>query len=177
MYAAKGVRMPVAGEFGTGASVLASGPAVRGKDLGRRGRTAGRRSRPELVPNGTDIVSVLAAVASALLILEFSLSAISMLSVMQVAVDRISQLIRITPSPGTVFLIGLLDLIGVTGVIAGFWHPLPAVAAGCFFALLSGAVLVRQTACGDRGSALLPYTLFLTASVVLIATRTLAGTG
>ena len=114
---------------------------------------------------------LVALLVSALLILEFSLSAISMISVMQTAVDRFSTLTRTTPGPRLVVLIGLLDLIGVVAVIAGFWRPWPAVPAGVFFALLSGFVLFRQITGGDRGSDLLPYTLFLSAAVVLVITR------
>jgi ABC-type uncharacterized transport system permease subunit len=66
---------------------------------------------------------------------------------------------------------GLLDLVGVAGVVAGFWQPKPAVAAGVFFAALSAYVLVRQIGGGDRLSELLPYALFLSAALVTAAAR------
>ncbi|MBV7698571.1 hypothetical protein [Streptomyces sp. TRM70350] len=114
---------------------------------------------------------IVAAVVSALLILEFSLAALTWTPALSVAVDRFSSLTRISPAPGLMFLIGMLDLIGVIGVVAGFWKPLPAVLAGCWFALLCGWILYRQTIHGDRGSSLVPYTLFSSAAVILVVTR------
>lgn len=114
---------------------------------------------------------ITAAAASALLIFEFTLAAATMMPVLQIAVDRFSALTRTTPSPAVIFLIGLLDLIGVIGVIIGFWRPLPAVAAGLFFAALAGTILFRQITHGDRGTDLLPYTLFASAGIILVITR------
>jgi len=114
---------------------------------------------------------VISGIASAVLILEFSLSAIANLSVMQVSIDRWSALTRTSPSKEFMFAMGLLDLLGVVGVVVGFWQPKPAIVAGAFFALLSAFVLFRQVGGGDRLGALLPYALFLSAAVVTVATR------
>ncbi|MFI5758420.1 hypothetical protein [Streptomyces sp. NPDC051569] len=121
------------------------------------------------------LLRVIAAIVSGLLILEFSLSAISMLSVMGVAVERFSTLTRTSPGTGVVVLIGLLDLIAVIAMIVGFRRPWAAVTAGAFLALLSGFVLLRQIDGGDRGSDLLSYSLFLGAAVVLVITRLAEG--
>ncbi|GAA1906022.1 hypothetical protein GCM10009716_14970 [Streptomyces sodiiphilus] len=114
---------------------------------------------------------VTAAIVSALLIFEFSLAALTWTPVLQVAVDRFTELTRITPSPALMVTIGLLDALGVAGVIAGFWRPWAAVAGASWFVLLCGSILIRQLYVGDRGLELVPYALFTSAAVILIATR------
>ncbi|MCX4748920.1 hypothetical protein OG455_25955 [Kitasatospora sp. NBC_01287] len=113
-------------------------------------------------------------IASGLLILEFSMSAISMIAVMKVAVDRFDTLTRSTPGHGVIVLIGVLDLLGVIGAVAGFRRPAAAVAAGVWFALLSGGILYRQLSHGAHGSELISYSLFLAAALVMIAARAAA---
>ncbi|MDH6120769.1 DoxX family protein [Kitasatospora sp. GAS204B] len=114
---------------------------------------------------------ILGGVASGVLILEFGLSAIAGIPAMQVAVNRFTSLTRTPPRRDVIVLIGLLDLLGVVGVIQGFWQTAPAVAAGSFFALLSGFVVYRQVTHGDTGKELVPYTLFLACALIMIISR------
>ncbi|WP_306192812.1 MULTISPECIES: hypothetical protein [unclassified Streptomyces] len=114
---------------------------------------------------------IVAAAASALVIFEFGLAALTWTPALQVAVERFSQVAHVPPAPRLVALIGLLDLIGVIGVVVGFWKPEAAVAAGVWFAALCGWILYRQVTHGDRGSALLPYTLFAGSAVLVIVGR------
>ncbi|MFI0241451.1 DoxX family protein [Streptomyces sp. NPDC016845] len=114
---------------------------------------------------------IVAAAASALVIFEFGLAAVTWTPALQVAVERFSQVAHVPPSPRAVSVIGLLDLIGVAGAIVGFWKPQAAVAAGVWFAALCGWILFRQLTHGDRGSALLPYTLFACSALLMLIGR------
>jgi hypothetical protein len=66
---------------------------------------------------------------------------------------------------------GLLALLGVAGVVAGFRWPAPALVAAVCFALLAGFTLVRQVRRGQRGGDLFAYALFLVSALTVIAIR------
>jgi hypothetical protein len=111
---------------------------------------------------------VVLAAASLVLVVEFSLTAVAGLALYGPGVERFAQLTGITPQPLVFRTLGLLALIGVAGVVAGIWLPAAAVAAAAYFALLAGFTLVRQVQRGQRGQALVAYSLFLVSALAVL---------
>lgn len=120
------------------------------------------------------VITILAAVFSVLVLLEFVPSTIAMLGGMTAGRERLNSLTKREISRPVTVVIGVLDGLGCAGVVAGFWIPALAVAAGGYFAVLTAAILAMQIRGGDRGRALLAYGLFFSWSVLLITFRLLA---
>lgn len=114
---------------------------------------------------------VLLIAASLVLVVEFLLTAVAGLIVYRPGIDRFAQLTGLTPSPALYRAMGVLALVGVAGIIGGGWRPAVAVAAGAYFALVAAFTLTRQLQRGQRGPALLPYSLFLLSAVIVVAIR------
>jgi hypothetical protein len=114
---------------------------------------------------------VLLIAASFVLVVEFLLTAVAGLIVYQPGIDRFAQLTGLTPSPLVYRVMGLLALAGVAGIIGGGWRPALAVVAAAYFALVAAFTLARQFQRGQRGQALLPYSLFLLSAVIVVAIR------
>lgn len=117
---------------------------------------------------------VLLILASAVLVLEFGMTAAAGLAGYQGGLDRFTALTGLTPSRAVYRGLGLLALLGVICVILGFWKPPLALPGAAYFALLSAFTLTRQLQRGQRGRELLAYTLFLACALLVIALR-LAG--
>jgi hypothetical protein len=117
------------------------------------------------------LARALLLVASAVLVVEFLLTAAAGLLVLAQGVERFAHLTGLTPSPTGYRLMGLLALAGVAGIIAGIWRPVLAVPAAAYFAVLSGFTVVRQLQRGQRGRELLAYTLFLISALIVLAVR------
>jgi hypothetical protein len=115
---------------------------------------------------------VVLVVASVVLVGEFSLTAMSGLVVYEPGMERFTQLTGITPAPLVYRALGLFALIGVAGVIAGAWCPQMAVVAAAYFAFVAGFTLVRQVQRGQRGRALVAYSLFLVSALAVLALQT-----
>jgi len=118
------------------------------------------------MPAGALVVLI---AASLVLVVEFSLTAAAGLAAYQPGVERFAQLTGITPRPLAYRVLGLLALLGVAGVIAGIWRPVAAVPAAAYFALLSSFTLARQVQRGQRGQALVAYSLFLVSALAVLA--------
>jgi uncharacterized membrane protein YjjP (DUF1212 family) len=112
---------------------------------------------------------VVLVVASVVLVGEFSLTAMAGLTVYGPGVERLEHLTGITASPLAYRALGLLALAGVAGVIAGIWCPQIAAVAAAYFALVAGFTLVRQLQRGQRGQALVAYSLFLVSALAVLA--------
>lgn len=112
---------------------------------------------------------VVLVVASVVLVGEFSLTAMAGLTVYEPGVERFAQLTGIRPSPLAYRALGLLALAGMAGVIAGVWCPQMAAAAAAYFAVVAGFTLVRQVQRGQRGQALIAYSLFLASALAVLA--------
>lgn len=93
---------------------------------------------------------------SAVLGVEFLLTAAAGLAVYRAGIQRFAQLTSIALSPVPDRILALLALVGVGGIIAGFWRPGWAVAAAIYFALLTGFTPVCQMQRGQRGQELWP---------------------
>ncbi len=127
-----------------------------------------RRIRCEIM---TTLVLVLLIAASAVLVVEFALTAVAGLMVLRPGVERFANLTGFTPRPLVYRLLGVLALLGVAGIVAGAWRPLLAVVAAAYFALVAGFTLVRQVQRGQRGWDLLAYSLFLVSALVVLAVQ------
>ncbi|WP_165986453.1 DoxX family protein [Streptomyces sp. YIM 98790] len=116
-------------------------------------------------------VKILAAVASAVVIFEFSLQAIGKLALME---EMQVQFEDITgsrfPTPLTLAL-GAADVAGVAATVRGFRKPGYAVAAGAYFTLYTGVLLTFQLARGNSGMLLFRGALFFTSAAALLVTR------
>jgi uncharacterized membrane protein YphA (DoxX/SURF4 family) len=127
---------------------------------------------PATIPRRVPVlVRIAAAVASAVLVVEFTLAGIAGVAGMAAGRERLAQLTRQKINPRFLFVLGLLELAGVAAVIAGFRYPGAAVVAALFFAAVAGTVLTLQVVHGDRGTALIAYSLFFTSALVLLASR------
>src|SRR5258707_1134522 len=115
------------------------------------------------------MILILLIAASAVLVVEFSMTAAAGMIVFRPGVERFADLTGFIPRPLVYRILGILALFGVAGIISGAWWPVPAVAAAVYFALLSGFTLVRQVQRGQRGRALFAYTLFLVSALIVIA--------
>lgn len=112
---------------------------------------------------------VLLIAASFVLVVEFLLTAVAGIIVYQPGIGRFAQLTGLTPSPLVYRAMGVLALAGVAGIIGGGWRPPVAVVAAAYFALVAAFTLTRQLQRGQRGTALLPYSLFLLSAVIVVA--------
>jgi DoxX-like family len=116
-------------------------------------------------------VLVLLIAASAVLVVEFGMTAAAGLAAYPPGIERFAHLTGLTPSPLVYRVLGLLALAGVVGVIAGIWWPAAAIAGATYFALLAGFTLVRQVSRGQRRGDLVAYALYLVSALVVIAIR------
>lgn len=114
---------------------------------------------------------VLLVVASAVLVVEFLMTAAAGLVLLPQGVERFAHLTGVTPGPVAYRVMGGFALAGVAGVVAGTWMPALAVPAAAYFALLSGFTLVRQLQRGQRGRDVFAYSLFLASALVVLAVR------
>lgn len=117
------------------------------------------------------LILVLVIGASAVLVVEFLLTAAAGLFVYRPGIERFAYLTGFTPSPLVYRALGLLALIGIAGIIAGAWQPVPAVVAAAYFTVLAAFTLVRQVQRGQRGRELFAYTLFLVSALIVLAIR------
>jgi len=117
------------------------------------------------------LILVLVTAASAVLVVEFLLTAVAGLFVYRPGIERFSHLTGLTPSLLAYRALGLLALIGVAGIIAGVWWPVLAVVAAGYFAVVAAFTVVRQVQRGQRGLDLLAYTLFLLSALIVAAVR------
>lgn len=117
------------------------------------------------------LILVLVIGASAVLVVEFLLTAAAGLFVYRPGIERFAHLTGFTPSLPAYRALGLLALIGVAGIIAGAWRPVLAVVAATYFAVVAAFTLVRQVQRGQRGRELLAYTLFLVLALIVVAIR------
>jgi hypothetical protein len=117
------------------------------------------------------MILILLIAASAVLVVEFGMTAAAGLIVFRPGIERFANLTGFTPSRLVYRILGILALFGVAGIIGGAWRPVLAVVAAAYFALLSGFTLVRQVQLGQRGRALFAYTLFLVSALIVIAIR------
>ncbi|SFD27211.1 DoxX family protein [Streptomyces aidingensis] len=118
-------------------------------------------------------LKILAAVASAVVIFEFSLQAIGKLALldeMQVQFEDITG--SRFPVPLTLAL-GVADVAGVAATVRGFRNPRWGVAAGAYFTLWTGVLLTFQLARGNGGMLLFRGALFFTSAALLLITRTI----
>jgi hypothetical protein len=116
------------------------------------------------------VLLVLVVVFSTLLLAEFLAAAIHLLVAR--SVNRFTGLTGLGRRAGYAF--GVIDLIGSGTVIAGFSMPLFSYVGAGIFAAVCIFVLTRQVQRGQRGQALLPYSLFLSWAVLLLAFRLLS---
>src|SRR5262245_34333947 len=137
-----------------------------GSHAKRPGLSGERRSRAMPAPPLALLIA-----ASFVLVVEFLLPAGAGLVVYQPGIDRFAQLTGLTPSPPVYRAMGVLALAGVAGIIGGGWRPPLALVAAAYFALLAAFTLTRQLQRGQRGPALLPYSLFLLCAVIVVAIR------
>jgi len=107
------------------------------------------------------------------LVVEFSLTAAAGLAAYPPGRERFTQLTGLAPRPVVYRGLGLLSLLSVAGLIAGFWWPPLAIGAAAYLALLSGFTLVRQLQREQRGRDLFAYGLFLVCALVVIAVHVL----
>ncbi|MER5435296.1 DoxX family protein [Streptomyces sp. NPDC002588] len=119
-------------------------------------------------------MNVVAALASALVILEFSLQALGMLTHMEAQLVQFDAVTGRRPSRSLTLLLGLLDVVGVAGVIAGFWESVWAVLAGVYFVVFTGIMLGIQLRRGNRGMLLNTGILFFGSAVLLVISRALS---
>jgi hypothetical protein len=117
------------------------------------------------------LILVLLIAASAVLVVEFLLTAVAGLLVYRPGIERFAHLTGLTPSPPVYRVMGLLALLGVAGIIAGARWPVLAVVAATYFALLAAFTLLRQVQRGQRGRDLFAYTLFLVSALIVVAIR------
>jgi hypothetical protein len=118
-------------------------------------------------------MNALAAVASALVILEFSLQALGMLTHMDAQLVQFAAVTGHRPSRSLTLTLGVLDVLGVAGVVAGFWTSSWAVLAGAYFVLFTGVMLGIQLRRGNRGMLLNTGILFFGSAVLLLISRAL----
>jgi len=109
--------------------------------------------------------------ASAVLVVEFLLTAAAGLFAYRPGIERFAHLTGFTPSPFAYRALGVLALFGVAGIIAGAWRPVLAVLAASYFAVLAAFTLVRQVQRGQRGQELFAYTLFLVSALIVVVVR------
>lgn len=117
------------------------------------------------------LILVLVIGASAVLVVEFLLTAAAGLFVYRPGIERFAHLTGFTLSLPAYRALGLVALIGVAGIIAGAWRPVLAVVAATYFAVVAAFTLVRQVQRGQRGRELLAYTLFLVLALIVVAIR------
>jgi hypothetical protein len=120
-------------------------------------------------------VLILLVAASVILVAEFLLTAAAGLAAYQPGAERFAHLTGCTPNPVVYRLLGLIALLGVAGIILGAWWPPAAIVAGLYFAMVAGFTLLRQVQRGQRGSELLPYSLFLLSAAVVISVHLVFG--
>jgi hypothetical protein len=112
---------------------------------------------------------VLAIVLTAALLLETLPSAVAGLSELRAGMTRLDQLTRLGLTQGrnlwVVPLVGVAHLAGSAAVIAGVWMPAVGAGGAGLEVTVFAWVLSRQLRAGDRGRALLAYSMF--ASVAL----------
>jgi hypothetical protein len=116
-------------------------------------------------------MNVVAAIASALVILEFSLQALGMLTHMEAQLVQFAAVTGHRPSRSLTLTLGVLDVLGVAGTVAGFWEPVWAVLAGAFFTVFTGIMLGIQLRRGNRGMLLNTGILFFVSALLLLISR------
>jgi hypothetical protein len=116
-------------------------------------------------------VLVLLVIASAVLVVEFTLTAAAGLALLPQGIERFSSLTGITPSPVTYRLLGVLALAAVIAILAGIWWPSAALVGAAYCAALALFTLGRQLMRGQRGRELFAYSLFLASALVVIVIR------
>jgi hypothetical protein len=116
-------------------------------------------------------VVILLAIASAVLVVEFSLTAVAGMFQLRSGMERFVQLTGITPQPQAYRVLGVLALAAVIGIVAGIRWPGAALAGATYCALLAIFTLLRQVTRGQRGSALYPYSLYLVCALIVIVVR------
>ncbi|WP_328993401.1 hypothetical protein OG394_03665 [Kribbella sp. NBC_01245] len=115
----------------------------------------------------------LAVVVTVLLLLEVVPSAATQLPRLGVALARLDELTRLGVLQGrnlwVVTLLGSLHTVGAVAVIIGLWTPLVGVIGAAIETLIFGWTLDRQLRAGDRGRALLAYSIFTTSALAVLA--------
>ncbi|WP_329120422.1 hypothetical protein [Streptomyces sp. NBC_01465] len=110
---------------------------------------------------------------SVLLLLEVVPSAVVGVTRARVGRERLDQLTRTGVLEGRrmwlVTLLGVVHTLAAVGIVAGIRSPAAGVAGAGAEVIVFGWVLSRQLAAGDRGRALLAYTLFLGMAVAVLA--------
>ena len=120
------------------------------------------------------VLRIAAVVLVAVGLLEMAMTSVAALAGLTSWNTRFGDLTRIDPSASLRVTIGALAAfaavsLGIGFVRSGWW-----MAGGVVLAVYAGAILVRQIACGDTGSALIAYGLFTTCGVVAFAAGALA---
>lgn len=111
-------------------------------------------------------MTVLAAVASALLLLEFGMAVAGFLLGL---LDRFTALTGYGRRAGAV--VAVVDAVGVAAVAAGFAVRPLSILGAVLLGGVCGFVLVRQVQRGQRGRDLFAYSLFLSWAVLLLVAR------
>lgn len=118
-------------------------------------------------------VNVVAAIASALVILEFSLQALGMLTHMEAQLTQFAAVTGHRPGRRLTLTLGVLNVLGVAGVVAGFSEHMWAVLAGAYFTLFTAVMLGLQLRRGNRGMLLNTGILFFASALLLLVSRAL----
>ncbi|MGW6913945.1 hypothetical protein ACWGB8_09010 [Kitasatospora sp. NPDC054939] len=116
-------------------------------------------------------MNVVATVASSLVILEFSLQALGMLTHMPAQLDQFEAVTGHRPSRRLTLALGSLSVASVAGAVAGFWEPGWAVAAGVYLTGFTGTMLGIQLRRGNRGMLLNTGILFFASALLMLLGR------
>jgi hypothetical protein len=116
-------------------------------------------------------VRIIAAICSALLVMEFVLHGIAMLTMMEAGIDPLTRHFGFRPGPPILLTLGVLDIAAAAGIVAGFWKPVLAEIAAGYAILFFGMMLVLRFY--RRLGGILPpdFPLFFTAAVLLLIVR------
>ncbi|MEU1885431.1 MULTISPECIES: hypothetical protein [Micromonospora] len=112
---------------------------------------------------------IIAAVCSAILVMEFVLHGLAMFIGMEAGIDPLTRHFGFRPERWLVLLIGVLDAAAAAALVAGWWHPWAAAAGAAYALAFFGMMLVLRFH-RHLGGILPPdFPLFFTlAAVVLV---------
>ncbi|GAA4849749.1 hypothetical protein [Kitasatospora terrestris] len=116
-------------------------------------------------------VRVLAAIVSAVLILELGLSSIAGLLGMDAGSDHLYEMTGLHISRWASLLNGVTDGAAAVALVVGFRHPRWAVWGGLYFALFNAVLLVLRFRHGQHLADVTDTLLFLVLSLVVVVTR------
>ncbi|HEX6967446.1 MAG TPA: hypothetical protein VF174_01265 [Micromonosporaceae bacterium] len=113
-------------------------------------------------------MNVVAAICSAVLLMEFVLHGIAMWLGMEAGIEPLTRHFGFRPDRSLVLLLAVLDTAAAAGLVVGFWRPtIGAVAAG-YAVLFFGLMLVLRFHRSLGGILPPDFPLFFTAGVVLL---------